>query len=396
VSVAAPGPSADGAGPLIFLVAGEPSGDLLGARLMAALKAATGGRVRFAGIGGAAMAEEGLASQFPLSDLAVMGIVEVIPHARLILRRVRETAEAVKRLHPNVVVTIDAPAFAFRVGKKLKRAGIPLVHYVAPSVWAWRPRRAKMIARFLDHLLVFLPFEPPYFIREGLAATFVGHPAVEAPKGDGAAFRTRHGIPASTPVLVMLPGSRRGEVRRHLPIFRDTLARLVVRMPDLRVVVPTVPTVDREVRQAIADFPAPVIAVDTSEKYDAFATGDLALAASGTVVLELAAAGLPMVVTYRVSPLSAWIARRMVKVSYVSLVNLVLGRVAVPELIQEQCEPGRLAETLGRLLQDAGARTEQKAALAETVRALTPEGARPSEQAAKVVLDLARRGMRER
>lgn len=385
-------PSAvDDAGPLIFLVAGEPSGDLLGARLMAALKVATRGRVRFAGIGGAAMAEQGLESQFPLSDLAVMGIVEVIPHARLILRRVRETAEAVKRLRPAVVVTIDAPAFSFRVGRKLKGAGIPLVHYVAPSVWAWRPRRAKMIAQFLDHLLVFLPFEPPYFTREGLAATFVGHPAAEAPTGDRAAFRARHGIPDGAPVLVMLPGSRRGEVRRHLPIFRATIARLAQHVPNLRVVVPTVPTVDREVRAAVAEFPLPVLAVCADEKYDAFAAGDLALAASGTVVLELAAAGLPMVVTYRVSPLSAWIARRMVKVTQVSLINLVLGRAAVPELIQEQCRPELLAEALVRLLRDDAARARQKADLAETMRALTPEGATPSERAAAVVLELARR-----
>jgi lipid-A-disaccharide synthase len=386
----------EGADPLIFLVAGEPSGDLLGARLMAALKAATGGRVRFAGIGGAAMADEGLASQFPLSDLAVMGIVEVIPHARLILRRVRETAEAVRRLRPNVVVTIDAPAFAFRLGKKLKGAGIPLVHYVAPSVWAWRPRRAKMIAQFLDHLLVFLPFEPPYFTREGLAATFVGHPAVEAVAGDGTAFRARHGIPSSAPVLVMLPGSRRGEVRRHLPIFRDTLARLIARIPDLRVVVPTVPTVDREVRAAVVDFPAPVIAVDAAEKYDAFAAGDLALAASGTVVLELAVAGVPTVMTYRVSAFSAWVVRRMVRVRFASLVNLVLDREVIPEMIQERCEPSLLAGKLIELLESENARRRQKAAFAEVVQALTPMGAKPSEQAAKVVLDLARRGSGKR
>jgi lipid-A-disaccharide synthase len=382
--------------PLIFLVAGEPSGDLLGARLMAALKAATGGRVRFAGIGGAAMEAEGLASRFPLSDLAVMGIVEVLPHARLILRRVRETAEAVGRLRPAIVVTIDAPAFAFRVGRKLKGAGIPLVHYVAPSVWAWRPRRAKMIARFLDHLLVFLPFEPPYFTREGLAATFVGHPAVEAPKGDGPGFRARHGIPQSAPVLIMLPGSRGGEVRRHLPIFRETLARLAQRMPDLRVVMPTVPNVDAQVRAAAVDFPLPVVAVDASEKYDAFAAGDLALAASGTVVLELAVAGVPTVMTYRVSAFSAWVVRRMVRVRFASLVNLVLDREAIPEMIQEGCEPSLLAAKLIELLESEDARRRQKIAFAEVVRALTPMGAKPSERAAAVVLDLIRRGEHDR
>ena len=386
-------PSSD-AGPLIFLVAGEPSGDLLGGRLMAALKAATSGQIRFAGIGGATMAAEGLDSQFPLSDLAVMGIIEVVPHAPLILRRVRETAAAVKRLRPDAVVTIDAPAFAFRVGKKLKGAGIPLIHYVAPSVWAWRPRRAKMIARFLDHLLVFLPFEPPYFTREGLAATFVGHPAVEAPKGDGAAFRARHGISATAPVLVMLPGSRSGEVRRHLPVFRDTIARLAAKHPDLRVVTPTVPNVDAEVRAALPDFPLPVIAVGSDEKYDAFAAGDLSLAASGTVVLELAVAGVPTVMTYRVSAFSAWVVRHMVKVRYASLVNLVLNREVIPEMIQERCEAGQLTAELTKLLDSEEARTRQKTAFAEVVRALTPGGAKPSERAAAVVLEIARAGTR--
>lgn len=379
-----------GPGPLIYLVAGEPSGDLLGGRLMAALKAATGGHVRFSGVGGQAMVAEGLISQFPLSDLAVMGIIEVLPHAPRIFRRVRETVEAVKSLRPDAVVTIDAPAFAFRVGKKLKGAGIPLIHYVAPSVWAWRPRRARMIARFLDHLLVFLPFEPPYFTREGLAATFVGHPAVEAPKGDGAAFRARHGIPATAPVLVMLPGSRRGEVKRLLPVFCETLTALAERYPDLRVVVPTVPNVETDVRSGLADFPTPVVVVGAAEKYDAFAAADLSLAASGTVVLELAVAGVPTVMAYRVAPLSAWVAKRMVKVRYATLVNLVLNRDVVPEMIQERCTPGLLATVLMKLLESEEARSLQRAAFAEVVCALTPEGAWPSERAADVVLKIVR------
>jgi lipid-A-disaccharide synthase len=349
--------------------------------------------VRIAGIGGAAMEAEGLASQFPMSELAVMGIVEVIPHVPRILRRVNETADAVKSLRPDAVVTIDAPAFAFRVGKKLKGAGIPLIHYVAPSVWAWRPRRAHMIAQFLDHLLVFLPFEPPYFLREGLAATFVGHPAVEAPKGDRAAFRSRHGIPESARVLAMLPGSRRGEIGRHLPIFRETVAMLARRIPGLHLVVPTVPTVDAEVRAAVAGFGVPSTVVGAEEKYDAFAAADVALAASGTVVLELAVAGLPMVVTYRVNALSAFVARRMVKVTQVSLVNLVLGRPSVHELIQDQCRPELLSAAVAELFDDSGARARQKADLAETVRALTPEHGRPSERAAEVVLEIARRSM---
>lgn len=391
MSAASPNGRSDGASssPLIFLVAGEPSGDLLGGGLMAALKAATGGRVRFAGIGGSAMAAEGLQSQFPLSDLAVMGIFEVIPHAPLIFRRVRETVEAVKSLRPDAVVTIDAPAFAFRVGKKLKGLGIPLIHYVAPSVWAWRPRRARMISRFLDHLLVFLPFEPPYFTREGLAATFVGHPAVEASKGDGASFRARHGIPATAPVLVMLPGSRRGEVRRLLPVFGDTLAILKRSHPDLRVVIPTVPNVEADVRAGVAGFTDSAVVVGADEKYDAFAAANVSLAASGTVVLELAVAGVPTVMAYRLSSFSAWVAKRMVKVRFATLVNLVLDRDVVPEMIQERCRPDLLVAELSKLLDSEDSRARQRNAFAEVVRALTPPGAGPSERAAAVVLKIA-------
>jgi lipid-A-disaccharide synthase len=341
------------------------------------------------------MEAQGLRSLIPLSDLAVLGIVEVIPHAPKILRRVRETAEAAKRLRPDAIVTIDAPAFAFRVGKKLKSAGIPLIHYVAPSVWAWRPRRARMIASFLDHLLAFLPFEPPYFTREGLATTFVGHPALEAPKGDGAEFRARHGIPAEADVLALLPGSRRSEVKRLLPMFHGTLVWLAERFPDLRAVVPTVPTVAAEVRAAAAHFPLPTVVVGADEKYDAFAASDVALAASGTVVLELAVAEVPTVMTYRVAPLSAWVARRMVRVRFASLVNLVLDREAIPEMIQERSEPMQVGAELARLIESPDARTRQRKAFAEVVRALKPVGAKlPSERAAGVVLDLARRGKR--
>jgi lipid-A-disaccharide synthase len=356
---------------------------------MAALKAATGGRIRFAGIGGEAMTAEGLNSQFPLSDLAVMGIIEVIPHAPRIFRRVRETVEAVKRLRPDAVVTIDAPAFSFRVGKKLKGSGIPLIHYVAPTVWAWRSRRAKMISRFLDHLLVFLPFEPPYFTRVGLDATFVGHPAVEAPKGDGAAFRVRHGISATAPLLVMLPGSRRGEVRRLLPAFGETLVLLRRDRPDLRVVIPTVPNVEADVRSGIAGFSESAVIVGASEKYDAFAAADAALAASGTVVLELAVAGVPTVMAYRLSSFSAWVAKRMVKVRFATLVNLVLDRNVVPEMIQERCRADLLVAELAKLLDSEDARARQRSAFAEVVRALTPSGDGPSERAAAVVLKIA-------
>ncbi|HSR72174.1 MAG TPA: lipid-A-disaccharide synthase, partial [Kiloniellales bacterium] len=217
----------DGA-PLVFLVAGEPSGDLLGARLMAALEQESGGRARFAGVGGSAMTAAGLKSLYPMADLSHMGLAEVVPHLPRLIRRLGETVTAIARLRPDIVVTIDSPEFSFRVARSARRLGIPLVHYVAPQVWAWRPGRARRLAQRVDHLLVLLPFEPAFFERFGLACSFVGHSVLEsgAARGDGAAFRRRHGLAESTPLVAVLPGSRGGEVRRLLPVFGPALARL--------------------------------------------------------------------------------------------------------------------------------------------------------------------------
>lgn len=378
--------------PLIYLIAGEPSGDILGSRLMAALKAETGGKVRFAGIGGETMAAEGLESRVPLSDLAVMGLVEVVPHIRRIARIIDETAADVEARAPAALVTIDAPAFSLRVSRKITAPAIKRIHYVAPSVWAWRPGRAKKIAGFLDHLLALLPFEPPYFEAHGLATTFVGHPALEpadhAP--DGAAFRARHGIPADAPLLCVLPGSRAGEVRRHSPIFAKTLARLKASHPGLHAVVPTVPTVRELVDAATRTWPVPTQVVATAEKPDAFAAADAALATSGTVSVELAAARVPTVVAYRANWLSAAVAGVLLKIKYVSLVNIVLDRQAQPEFLQHRCTPGRLARAVDRYLADPAACGRQiedcAAALAQMAPQTAPGGPPPSVHAARAIL----------
>ncbi|MDA0998848.1 MAG: lipid-A-disaccharide synthase, partial [Proteobacteria bacterium] len=217
---------------LVYLIAGEPSGDALGAKLMTALRAETGGGVEFAGVGGAMMTAEGLTTLFPMSDLTVMGIAEVLPNILTILSRIRQTAADVAARRADVVVTIDAPDFCFRVAKRLKGKGIPLVHYVAPSVWAWRPGRARKIAALVDHVLCLLPFEPPYFQRVGLTATFVGHSILEsgAGSGDGTGFRSRHGIPPSAPLLAVLPGSRGSEITRLLTAFGEIVAVLAAAM----------------------------------------------------------------------------------------------------------------------------------------------------------------------
>jgi len=375
--------------PLIYLIAGEPSGDLLGARLMAALAAETDGAIRFAGIGGAAMEAQGLKSRIPLSALAVMGIVEIVPHIRRIARIINETAGDVEARAPAALVTIDAPAFSLRVSRTITNRSIKRIHYVAPSVWAWRPGRARKIAAFLDHLLALLPFEPPYFEVHGLPTSFVGHPALEPEetKADGRAFRARHGLPADAPVLCVLPGSRAGEVRHHAPIFGRALAQLKGTHPDLWAIVPTVSTVIDHVRAATAAWPVPTVIVEAPEKSEAFAAANAALATSGTVSVELAAAGVPAVVAYRANWLSALIAGVLLKIKYVSLVNILLDRPAQPEFLQHRCTPGRLARAVANYLDNPAACAEQIAACKEALGQMAPGGAPPSVHAARAILN---------
>ncbi|MDP6786052.1 MAG: lipid-A-disaccharide synthase [Rhodospirillales bacterium] len=382
------------AAPLVFLIAGEPSGDVLGGRLMAALDRLTGGHIRFAGVGGPEMEALGLSSLFPMGDLSVMGVAEVVPRLPRILRRLRQTVAAAKLSRPAAVVTIDSPDFSFRVARRLKGRGFPLIHYVAPTVWAWRPGRARAIAAFLDHVMALLPFEPPYFQAEGLASTFVGHPVVESGAGDGngAAFRRRHGIDPGVPLVCFLPGSRKSEVGPLMPIFGETLARLRRGQPDLRCVVATVATVADGVTAATRNWPTPPLVVsDTAEKYDAFAAADAALAASGTVALELAMANTPAVIAYKINPLTAFVVRRLVKVRYVNLINIVLDRPAVPEFLQNDCRPERLAAAIDDLLGDGEARDRQIVAGRDALRRLGLGGPPTGERAARVVLDVIKR-----
>ncbi len=381
----------DGGGPLIYLIAGEPSGDHIGAKIMAGLRGATRGNVRFAGIGGDRMTEQGLASLVPMSELAVMGLIEVLPHAITLLNRIRQTVLDIRKRRPAIVVTIDSSSFNWRVAHRLRAAGdtVKLVHVVAPMVWAWRPHRATEIARWYDRLLVLLPFEPPYFEKVGLATTFIGHPVVEsgADQGVGAAFRTHHDVATDAPLLTVLPGSRRGEVRRLLPAFGAAVAVLRQRYPNLRVAIPTMRHVEPEIRAARWQT-APIVVATEVEKYDAFAASNAALAASGTVALELAMARVPSVIAYRINPLTHAIARRMVKIKYANLVNLLLDRPAVPELIQGDCTPERLAASVSRLLDDAGARAAQIAAYDAALGMLGQGGEAPSRRAAQEILGM--------
>jgi lipid-A-disaccharide synthase len=378
----------------LYLIAGEPSGDRLGAGLMRALRSEVPD-VRFLGVGGREMAAEGLESLFDIIDLNVMGIAEVVPRLRLVLRRIRETVRDVQRAAPVALITIDSPSFGLRVSERVRaRApGIRTIHYVAPSVWAWRPGRARHMARYVDHVLALLPFEPPYMTAEGMSCDFVGHPVAAAadPANDEiAAMRARAGAGQGQRLLLVAPGSRKAEVRAMMPVFAETVALMRRSHPGLRVAVPVAETVSAEVEAVVAGLdPAPIL-VGPEEgeavKRACFAAADLALVTSGTVTLEMAAAGTPMVSAYRTSWMTAAIVRRLLRVDTANLVNLVGGAKVVPEFLQEKCRAELIAPTLLDLLANAAGRAAQLGVFGEVLGKLGRGGEPPSMRAARSVL----------
>lgn len=378
----------------IFVIAGEPSGDLLGGRLMQALKIQQDGIV-FTGVGGPRMEAQGLSSLFPMSDLTVFGLAELLPKIPKILERIRETVAAIRAQKPDVVVTIDAPDFCFRVAKKLVGSDIPFVHYVAPTVWAWRPGRALKIQPLLKHLLALFPFEPPYFEKVDLPCTFVGHPLVEAgiEHASGERIRAKYEIAHDREVMVILPGSRRSELSKLLPDFEQVIAALKVSHPQLKIIVPTLPHYYDRMRDIVKNWAFSDVLVTTSDedKYDAFKAARCALAASGTVALELGLAGTPAVIAYKVHPITAGLYRRFIKTKFANLVNIMAGRMAVPEFIQENCTPANLGAAVNTLLNNNDVRAEQIAVLDEVRGWLSVgNGKSPSQAAAQTVLTVAR------
>lgn len=377
--------------PVFFLIAGEASGDLLGARLMQALKKKTGGAVHFAGIGGPRMQAEGMDLFFPQSELAHFGLFELLRHVPHLLKRISQTIDEVKRVRPAALITIDAPDFCFRVAKSLKGEGIPLIHYVAPTVWAWRPKRAHKVAQFLDHLLALLPFEPPYFTKEGLGCTFVGHSIIEsgADQGDAARFRAAHNIALDKTVLAVLPGSRMSEVSKLVPIFGETIKLLQQKCPDICIVIPAVAHLRQTIADQTRDWALPVTIVESdAEKYDALAASCAALACSGTVAIELAMAKLPSIIAYKISGLTYALYRRLIKVKFANLVNIMHDKMVVPELLQQDCTPEKLAAAVGQLLDSDALRQKQIGDLAQVANWLGQGQFVPSEKAADTVLSV--------
>jgi len=377
----------------VFVIAGEASGDKLGAALMAGLKALVPG-VEFAGIGGAQMAGEGLVSLFDMHELSLMGIVEILPKYFHLKRRIRETAQAAVDFTPDVLVTIDAPDFCLRVARQFKaQSPAPVVHYVAPSVWAWRPGRAAKMAPLVDHVLTLLPFEPALIQAAGIGATFVGHPVVAEPIAtpqEATAFRARHGMEGGE-MLLVLPGSRKGEISRLGPRLGAVLAQMTAHR-ELKIVVPVAQGVAAEVAALTRDWPgAPLLLdpADTAGKRAAFFAADAALAASGTVALELAANATPMVVAYDMAWLSRLIIKRMLLTDTVNLINLVSESRLVPELIGDKCKPELIAPAMQAVLDHP---ERQTAAMRLTMQRLGAGGEAPGLRAARAVLEVIGQG----
>lgn len=377
-----------------FIIAGEPSGDKLGAALMAGLRSLQP-QINFDGVGGPLMEAEGLTSRFPMQELSVMGIAEVLPKYRALKARINEMAQAVLQTQPDILITIDSPDFSFRVAKQVKAvSSVRTVHYVAPTVWAWRPGRAAKIAGFVDHLLALFPFEPPLFEAHGMDCDFVGHPVVAEPVADAAqvaAFRAAHEI-GDAPLLMVLPGSRAGEVRRLSDVFGASIAPVLAARSDLRVVVPAAAPVAETVQAAVRSWSVQPLVLDprglsperaAAEKSAAFAAADVALAASGTVSLELAAAQTPMVIAYRMHWLSFWLIKRMALVDTVTLVNLVSETRVVPEFLGPACQ----SEPIGQAILDVLKRPDaQINAMQVTMERLGADGAAPGLRAATAIL----------
>jgi lipid-A-disaccharide synthase len=374
----------------IFLIATEESGDRLGANLMKVLRQRLGGAVQFVGIGGQSMAREGLASLFPIEELSIMGLAAVVKQLPMILRRIRRTAAAVTDISPDILVIIDSPDFTHRVARRVRArdASIPIVDYVSPSVWAWRPGRARAMRRYVDHVMALLPFEPEEYRRlDGPPCSYVGHPLSEqiGALRPGIDEQKRRDQPP--PVLLVLPGSRRSEIRHHMAVFGETLSRLQAQGVAFEPVLPTMPHLEQAVADAVKGWAVqPRVVIGEQDKRAAFRIARAALAKSGTSTLELALAGVPMVAAYRGGAIEAWIIQSSIRSSSMILANLVIGENVVPEFIQKDCTAEKLAPPLREVLADSPARRRQVEAFARIDSIMSTGDRAPSARAADLVL----------
>ncbi|MBO4284998.1 MAG: lipid-A-disaccharide synthase [Alphaproteobacteria bacterium] len=376
----------------IYLIAGEPSGDLLGSRLMRAMTSKCE-NVSFFGVGGESMQREGLKSLFDISDLAVMGLLEVVPSIPRVLKRIRQTVQNIQEVNPDIVITIDSWSFSARIHKALRKLklSIPQVHYVAPQVWAWKKKRARTMYKYIDHLLTLFPYEPKYFTPYRLEASFVGHPVIESPViyGNSEDFRLRFNIEPNQKIMALLPGSRKNEVARLLPVFLEAAEVFYQKNPEYVFVLPTVHTVENEVLKITQKSNLPIIVVKTeSDRHDAFCASDVAMAASGTVALELAIVKVPHIIAYKVAPLTAFLVRHFLKIQFVNLTNILLGREIVPELLQENCSKEKILYYMNEFIKKGDVYERQMEGFEKLKSVLGFGEQTPSANACDIILSL--------
>jgi lipid-A-disaccharide synthase len=382
----------------IFLIATEASGDRLGSSLMKVLRQRLGDAVRFEGVGGQSMAREGLASLFPIEELSIIGLAAVAKQLPKILRLIRSTASAVSEASPDALVIIDSPDFTHRVARRVRARdpSIPIIHYVSPSVWAWRPGRARAMRTYVDHVLALLPFEPEEYRRlRGPPCSYVGHPLTEQIGVLRPGVEEQKRRDQAPPVVLVVPGSRRSEIEHHMAVFGETLARLQSQGVQFELILPTMPHLQEAVAHALMNWPVqPRVVIGEQEKRAAFRIARAALAKSGTVTLELAIAGVPMVAAYRTGAAEAWLLRRVINVSSVILANLVVGENVVPEYLQQDCTPEKLSHALGEVLADSSLRRRQLEAFAKIDTIMSTGDQPPSVRAADIVLATMRKSRR--
>ena len=382
----------------IFLVATEESGDRLGANLMKVLRQRLGGAVRFEGVGGQSMAREGLTSLFPIEELSIMGLAAVVKQFPMILRRIRETAAAVTKASPDILVIIDSPDFTHRVARcvRARDPSIPIIDYVSPSVWAWRPGRARAMRAYVDHVLALLPFEPEAYRRlRGPPCSYVGHPLTEQIGVLRPGVEEQKRRDEQPPVLLVLPGSRRSEINHHMAVFGETLGQLAAEAVPFELILPTMPHLQDAVREGVKNWPVqPRVVIGEQEKRAALRIARAALAKSGTVTLELALSGVPMVTAYRTGAVEAWIMLRAINVKSVILANLVAGENVVPEFLQRDCTPKKLSQALREVLNESPLRRRQLDAFAKIEAIMSTGNQSPSVRAADIVLATLRKSRR--
>jgi lipid-A-disaccharide synthase len=378
----------------IYFVTGEPSGDLLASSLMKALRTKAPD-VEFYGVGGETMKLQGFTSLFNMAELTVMGFFEVIPRLPLILKRLKQTVADIEKLDPDIIITVDSWGFVSALLSRLKKKNItvPKLHYVAPQVWAWKKGRAKTVAKLTDRLMTLLPYEPEYFEKYGLKCDFVGHPVVEnrIDEIDASGFRERYNIPPNAIILSVLPGSRNSEIKRLIPVFEEVVTLLSAKIENLFVVIPTVETVADKVRKAFENMDLPCrIITGRDERYAAFKQSVAAIAASGTVSLELASCKTPHVIAYKFSPLTNFLADIFVNVKYANLLNLLCDKEIIPEFTLDECLANLIANKTFEII-DSKIAEKMIKETSEGLQKLRLPDILPSEKAAEIVIEMIKK-----